>query len=112
MIWRTTLLFLAYWLLAAHFLRDGHIALCILITLSPLLIFTKHKLILRGLQLFLLLAVFVIWLPATFAIAEYRIAIDRPWMRMGVIMTTVMIFNFFAAWCISGLPAMKKSNEH
>jgi len=103
MIWRVSALFLAYWLLAAHFLRDGSIVMSTVIGLAPLLLFCKHKVALRLLQGGLLLAIFAVWLPSTFNIAEYRIATDRAWLRMAAIMSAVMIFNLLAAWGISGL---------
>ena len=108
MIWRILVLFISYWLLAAHFLRDGNMVICTLIALFPFLIFTKNIIALRALQFGLVLAVFVVWLPSTYSMVEYRIAIERPWLRMSVIMTAVMGLNFFATWCVSTLKMHQK----
>ncbi|WP_022940320.1 hypothetical protein [Psychromonas hadalis] len=56
-----------------------------------------------ALKIGLLLTVFTVWLPSTFSIVEYRIMIERPWLRMPAIMVAVMMFNLFAAWCVSDL---------
>lgn len=111
MICRVVVIFFTYWLLAAHFLRDGNTIICAFIALFPLLIFSKNIIAFRTLQVGLVLAVLFIWLPSTFSMVEYRMVTERPWFRLVSIMTAVMIFNFFAAWCVSGVMQLQRKNK-
>ncbi|AZG72805.1 hypothetical protein [Shewanella livingstonensis] len=103
MWWRVTIISLAYLLLGAHFLRfDQHIMAIIAIGL-PLLMFIKHSFVRTLLKLGLLISVVFVWAVTTFNFIDMRIALEQPWLRLAIIMASVIIFTVFAAFSTNGL---------
>lgn len=103
MIWRTVLLFLSYWILAAHFLRYDGIFPTAIVASIPLLIIIRHRMVVYLLQAGLLVAVVAVWIPTTIDIAQFRISMGGPWLRMSLIMSGVMLFNLITVWSMSTL---------
>lgn len=103
MIWRIVLLFLSYWILAAHFLRYDGIVPTAIVALMPLLIIVRHRAAVYLLQAGLIVGVVAVWIPTTINIAQFRISMGDPWLRMSLIMSAVMLFNLITVWCMSAL---------
>ncbi len=101
MLWRIPIFFLAYWVLAAHFLRYGDLAVAGVIALAPVAICFRHKLVIRALQAGLVLGSLGIWLPTIYEIASMRIAMGDPWLRMAMILFAVILFSLLSAWAIN-----------
>lgn len=108
MIWRLVLLFLSYWVLAAHFLRYDGIFLTALVALAPMVILIKHRFSVYILQAGLIIAVVAVWIPTTISIAQFRIAMGEPWLRMSCIMFGVIVFSLLSALLISSVHKKKK----
>ena len=102
-MWRTIIVFLAYWIMAAHFLREGNIIVVSMLFVLPFTLFFNKAVVFRILQAGLIIGVFVVWLPTIYHIAEYRFATEQPWIRMVVIMSSVVLFNLFGAWNLNSL---------
>lgn len=100
-MWRTIIVFLAYWIMAAHFLREGNVIVVSALVALPFTLFFNKEFVFRILQTGLVIGVFVVWLPTIYHIAEYRLSTEQPWIRMAVIMSSVILFNLFCAWNIN-----------
>lgn len=111
MIWRLVLLFLSYWLLAAHFLRYDGIFPTAIVALLPFLILIKHRFSVYLLQAGLIIAVAAVWIPTTISIAQFRISMGTPWLRMSLIMAAVMLFTLMSAWAISAIHRKKAKGQ-
>ncbi|MCP3699506.1 MAG: hypothetical protein GY920_13280 [Aliivibrio sp.] len=108
-MWRIMIVFLAYWIMAAHFLREGNMIVVSALVALPFTLFLNKEFVFRMLQAGLVIGVFVVWLPTIYHIAEYRLATEQPWVRMAIIMSSVILFNLFCAW---NLNALIKQLEH
>ncbi|GLR76204.1 hypothetical protein [Aliivibrio sifiae] len=102
-MWRTIIVFLAYWIMAAHFLREGNVIVVSALVALPFTLFFNKEFVFRMLQAGLVIGVFAVWLPTIYHIAEYRLATEQPWIRMAVIMSSVILFNLFCAWNLNSL---------
>ena len=98
MILRRIMIFLVYALLAAHFLRYGNIVLVVLFTVSPFLSLIKHKYAIYVVQTILVLSVLGIWFPTMMSLAQARIEMGLPWLRMVFILLGVMLLTLITAW--------------
>ncbi|OCH14350.1 hypothetical protein [Aliivibrio sp. 1S128] len=102
-MWRTIIVFLAYWIMAAHFLREGNLMVVSVLVALPFTLFFNKEFVFRMLQAGLIIGVFSVWLPTIYHIAEYRLATEQPWIRMSIIMSSVILFNLFCAWNLNSL---------
>ncbi|MCK8047341.1 hypothetical protein MSG37_20875 [Shewanella sp. 1CM18E] len=103
MWWRVVIIFLAYVLIGAHFLRFGQTEACIAFALSPLLLFIRAAWATRLLQLGLVVSAVLVWGLSSFEYIQMRIAADAPWYRLSAIMAAVTAFTLLAAWCGNGI---------
>lgn len=102
-MWRTIIVFLAYWIMATHFLREGNVIVVSTLVALPFTLFLNKEFVFRMLQAGLVIGVFAVWLPTIYHIAEYRLATEQPWVRMALIMSTVILFNLFCVWNLNTL---------
>lgn len=102
-MWRTIIVFLAYWVMAAHFLREGNVIVVSALVALPFTLFLNKEFVFRMLQAGLVIGVFAVWLPTIYHIAEYRLATEQPWVRMALIMSTVILFNLSCVWNLNTL---------
>ena len=84
--------FISFLLLAAHFLRSGHVIISTVLLALLLLLFLQNSWVPRVIQLILLLGTFE-WLRTLYTVAQVRIELDRPWMRMAIILGAVALFT-------------------
>lgn len=97
----------AFLLLAAHFLRDGNMALVLLCVLAPFLLLFKKRWSLILVRVLLLLGALV-WLQTTIALVQYRWESGAPWLRMLLILVGVTAFTLFAAYGLGSERVKKK----
>ncbi|UJF16886.1 hypothetical protein L0B53_02785 [Vibrio sp. SS-MA-C1-2] len=109
MIWRRILIFIAYWMVAAHYLRGGDVTVVVAIALIPFLSFARNIIAQRLIQLGLILSVFFVWVPTTLMIAQTRVILAEPWIKMGLIMAVVMTFTLIVAWFAEQLSEPKRA---
>ncbi|WP_299797035.1 hypothetical protein [uncultured Shewanella sp.] len=113
MWWRITIISLAYLLLGAHFMRYGQIALCSAYAAAPLLLFFKHPMITKLLQLVLVVSAVLVWGMSSYDYIQMRIAMGEPWYRLSAIMATVTLFTLGAALCCNGVISKRaKANPY
>ncbi|MCL6271816.1 hypothetical protein M3P05_18000 [Sansalvadorimonas sp. 2012CJ34-2] len=93
MWWRIVLLVLAYLVLGAHFLRLGSVVWAILITVAPLILFYRKHIVVTLLQGGLIAGTLFVWVPTTYNLISMRILFEQPWLRMAVILGTVIVCN-------------------
>ncbi|QQX82026.1 hypothetical protein JK628_09555 [Shewanella sp. KX20019] len=103
MWWRILFISLAYLLLGAHFLRFGQNEACIAYALAPALLFIRSTWMTRLLQLALIVSAFLVWGVSGFEYVQTRILAEAPWYRLSIIMSSVVMFTLFAAWCGNGI---------
>ncbi|WP_434940558.1 hypothetical protein ACRWQN_09440 [Shewanella sp. HL-SH8] len=108
MWWRVLIISIAYWLIGAHFLRFNHIELAIIAATLPCLMFVKHAVVSRLLQLGLVLGCIFVWGVSTVDFVQMRLTMDAPWLRLASIMAGVVAFTLFAAYCCNGLTRKNK----
>lgn len=84
--------FISFLLLAAHFLRSGQTIIVIALLLLPLLLLLRNAWVPRVIQLVLLLGAFE-WLWTLYSVAQIRIGLGMPWMRMAIILGVVALFT-------------------
>ena len=82
--------------LAAHFLRDGNMALVVLTLLSPMMLLIPTRLGVRLLQGVLLVGL-VEWVRTSWLLASMRDAAGMPWTRMVIILGAVAVFTLVSA---------------
>ena len=102
-MWRTIIVFLAYWIMAAHFLREGNVIVVSALVALSFTLFLNKEFVFRMLQAGLVIGVFAVWLPTIYHIAEYRLATEQPWVRMALIISTLILFNLFCVWNLNTL---------
>ncbi|MCW3171672.1 hypothetical protein [Shewanella subflava] len=108
MWWRVLIIAIAYLLIGAHFLRFNQIELAIFAAILPSLMLIKHVVATRLLQLGLVLGCIFVWGISTVDFVQMRMAMDAPWLRLACIMSGVMAFTLFAAYCCNGLTTRDK----
>ena len=84
--------FISFLLLAAHFLRAGQVSISIVLLSLLGLLFLRKAWVPRVIQLILLLGT-VEWLRTLYSVAQVRIELDMPWMRMATILGVVALFT-------------------
>ena len=107
-MYKFVLLFISYAMLGAHFLRFGAMVPAIILALLPCLFFFKKKFLINGLQLGLIAGCAFVWLPTLLNIAQMRMAMGEPWVRMACILIGVIVFNLYTAWSIHKLHSKNK----
>ena len=84
--------FISFLLLAAHFLRAGQTIVVVVLLAMLFLLFLKKYWVPWVIQVVLLLGA-VEWLRTLMSVAQVRIGMDMPWMRMAVILGVVALFT-------------------
>jgi hypothetical protein len=95
MIARIALYIIISWLIAAHFLREGHVIAVALCLAAPLLFLVRQRwsrLLLQGLAY----AAAAIWLAKAWEIAATRSSLGEPWLRAAAILVAVAAINLLA----------------
>ena len=110
-MWRTIIVFLAYWIMAAHFLREGNVMVVSVLVALPFTLFFNKEFVFRMLQAGLVIGVFAVWLPTIYHIADYRLATEQPWIRMALIMSGVIIFTLYCVWIMNHSIKQIKHNK-
>jgi len=83
---------ISFLLVAAHFFRSGQVIFVTLVLCMPLLLLVRQSWVPRVIQVVLLLAA-IEWLRTLIDIAQLRMHIGEPWMRMAVILGAVALFT-------------------
>ena len=84
---------LSFWVLGAHYLREGNWVMVGACVVMPGLLFMRQRLILRALQLLLVLGC-VEWVLTARELMGERMAEHRPFLRM------IMILGGVGAFCL------------
>lgn len=98
MWWRYLIICLACLLIGAHFLRFNQLIFCGLSVIAPVLLMIRHKISFAILKYGLVVAAFGIWGLSSYQFISFRIEADQPWIRLALIMVTVILFTLWAAW--------------
>ena len=106
MVLRITMVIVAAFLLAAHFLRQSEFALLLLCVLTPLLFLIKKRWSLFALQMLMYLGT-IVWANTTLQIVRERIASDEPWARLVIILGAVILFTIVAGLLLNS-PIIKE----
>ena len=88
MIVRIIVYVLASWLIAAHFLRSGNLALTAVCLAAPLLFPVRRRWSLLLAQ-FLAYVACAVWLLTTWQIVAMRRVFGLPWLRSAIILLSV-----------------------
>ncbi len=100
MIARVSLVILASFLLAAHFVRQGLVPAAIVCVAMPLLFLVRRPWSRVLLQSFVYSGS-VVWAFTAISLAEERMADALPWMRGAVILGAVSLVTFCAGWLLN-----------
>jgi hypothetical protein len=84
--------FISFLLMAAHFLRAGQMVFAVVLLSLLLLLLLRKAWVPRVMTLVLILAA-VEWLYTIFNVAQMRISLGMPWMRMAIILGVVALFT-------------------
>ena len=84
--------FISFLLLAAHFFRAGQVVISIALLSLLGLLFLRKAWVPWVIQVILLLGT-VEWLRTLYSVAQVRIELDMPWMRMAIILGVVALFT-------------------
>lgn len=103
MIPRIAAYVVASWLIAAHFLRFGDLALMAACVGAPLLFLARRRWALLVLQ-WLAYAAGVVWLVTAWQIITERLAFGLPWQRSAVILLAVAAVTMLAGWWLRSAP--------
>lgn len=95
---------LGLWLLAAHFLRGGHVLLAAALAAAPAALCVRSPVSRRIVQA-ALAAGALVWLTTAVRIAVDRREEGRPWTRMAVILAAVATVNVAGAALLQGRAA-------
>ncbi len=85
---------------AAHFLRDGDLAITVIIALMPLLLLLRKAWVPVVLQV-LAYAATITWLYTAYDIMQTRIAMGMPYVRMLAILIAVALFSAWSGWLLN-----------
>ena len=91
------LVLIASLILAAHFSRNDQNVWVIVSVLMPFLLLIKQKWAWQVLSVFLLLGGFV-WIVTIYDMAALRLETGQPWLRMALILGSIVVFTFFSAF--------------
>lgn len=97
---------LAMLLLAAHFLRDGHMVLVSACLLVNVPVWLPRRAARVMVQVVLILAALE-WLRTLLGLAHARQAMGQPWTRMAVILGSVAAFNLLVCLLLA-MPFSRK----
>ncbi len=97
---------LSFAVLAAHFLRDGNVAMVAVSLFLPVLLFIPKAAVARLLQVALLLASLE-WLRTLVAIVQERMAAGVPYTRTVIILAVVALLTLASAF-VFHLRAMRR----
>ena len=86
---------ISFLLLAAHFLRAGHTLVVFMLLSLLLLLFVKKHWVPWILQLVLLLGA-IEWILTLVSVAQLRVELGMPWMRMAIILGAVATFTLLS----------------
>ena len=92
---------ISFILLAAHSLRSGDMGLCFAWLLLCFLIFTRKSWV-RYVWSATLVAGSFVWLKTGIYLLQFRMAFGLPWLRLGLIMFTVLIIMFVSIFLVLG----------
>jgi hypothetical protein len=92
---------ISFLLLAAHFYKAQQVILAGLCGAAPLLLFLRQAWIPRLFQVLLVMGSLE-WLRALYFFSAERIAFERPWTRLAVILGTVALFTVFSGLVFRG----------
>ena len=92
---------LGLWLLAAHFLRGGHVILAAALAAAPAALLVRTPVSRRVVQA-ALAAGALVWRSTAVRLAHERRDDGRPWARMAVILGTVASVNALGAALLEG----------
>lgn len=92
---------LGLWLLAAHFLRGGHLLLAAALAAAPAALLVRSPVSRRVVQA-ALAAGTLVWLSTAVRLAQVRREEGRPWARMAVILGCVASVNALGAALLEG----------
>jgi len=84
--------FISFLMLAAHFFRAGQTPIVILLMSTLFLLLVRRNWVPWLIQLILVLAA-VEWLRTLFVIAQVRIHMGEPWIRMAMILGAVALLT-------------------
>lgn len=105
MILRVTLVIIAAWLVAAHFLRSGNLLLVAFWALMPLLFLVKRRWSLLALQLLVYVGA-VIWLSTMIQLVIQRMMLGQSWGGVVVILGSVTLVTIVAGLLLNS-PVIK-----
>lgn len=97
---RTTLIAIAFLLLAAHFIREAAYLLMGLCLAAPFLLVIKKRWALISVQL-LAFAGAVIWVGISIGLVHQRMMSGNPWNRLVIILGAVTLFTVVAGALLS-----------
>ena len=92
---------LGLWLLAAHFLRGGHVLLAAALAASPVALLVRSPVSRRVVQA-ALAAGALVWLSTAVRLAHERREDGRPWARMAFILGSVASVTALGAGLLEG----------
>lgn len=92
---------LGLWLLAAHFLRGGHLLVAAALAAAPAALFIRSPVSRRVVQA-ALAAGALVWLSTAVRLAHERREDGRPWVRMAVILGSVASVTALGAGLLEG----------
>ena len=111
MWWRILIIFLAFALLGAHFLRFGQTVISAVFIAAPLLLVIRHAFITRSLQLILIASSIFVWGLTGLDYVQMRISMNAPWLRLAIIMSTVTLFTLLASFCCQGIQRLRQAKR-
>jgi hypothetical protein len=106
MIFRIVLYVIVSWLIAAHFLRSGHLLPMALCLATPLLFLVRRRWSLLLLQCLPYVAA-AIWLLTAWRLVAERRFFGQPWLRGAAILVVVAVVSALAGVLLRG-PAVQQ----
>lgn len=94
---------LGLWLLAAHFLRGGHVLLAAALAAAPAALFSRSAAGRRAVQA-ALAAGALVWLATAARLTQRRLEEGRPWTRLAAILTAAAAVNVAGIALLEGRP--------
>jgi hypothetical protein len=97
----------AFFLLAAHFLRGGSFGLALVCLLLPLLLLVIRRWSLIVMQALAYVGA-TVWLYTLVDLVQARIILHRPWGIAAIILGAVTFFTIFAGWLLNSPVAQER----
>lgn len=97
-------------LLAAHFLRERSLVFVALSMLGIPLLFVRNHWVVRGMQLFFILASME-WIHTTVGLVLERKAMGLPWIRMAIILGGVAALTLGSAGIVNRRDLSRKGSD-